>query len=260
MAYLSTQPQPPPEQAAFETQILTYIPPVALDHPDPPRILIEETPNLLAAGSNVGLRTWEASLRLATYLHSNAELVRHKTILELGSGTGLVAILCAGVLDAAYVRVTDGLPHVVENLEKNIARNTVSGLLRSDRCLIRAAVLDWADTQGLKDILSADDDDNDEAERQYDVFLGADITYSPEVVPILAELLKLLLEIYPHAQAIVSATVRNERTWQIFCGSCQRKGLKMEQITFECPGMGGQKGFFHEQAFPMVLVRISKGT
>lgn len=254
MAYLSTQPQPPPEQAAFETQIVTYIPPVPLDHPDPPRILIEETPNLLAAGSNVGLRTWEASLRLATYLHSNAELVKHKTILELGSGTGLVAILCSGVLDATYVRVTDGLPHVVDNLEKNIARNTTSGLLGIDTRLIRAAVLDWADTQGLDDALL----DADEVEHQYDLFLGADITYSPDVVPILAELLKILLETYPHAQAIISATIRNERTWAVFCQSCQEKGLTMERIVFECPGMSGQNGFFHEQAFPIVIVRISK--
>ena len=123
MGYLSTFPQRSGVEEASETQVITYIMPEEYEARNPARIMIEEAPNLLAAGSNVGLRTWEASLHLAQYLFESPEIVRGKTIMELGAGTGLVSLLCAGVLGSRHVLTTDGLPHVMESLEKNILRN-----------------------------------------------------------------------------------------------------------------------------------------
>ena len=48
----------------------------------------------IAAAGTMGLRTWEAALHLGQYLCTNPELVRNKRVLELGTWTGYLAILC----------------------------------------------------------------------------------------------------------------------------------------------------------------------
>lgn len=255
MGYLSALPKDDPATEASQTQIITYILPEPFETRNPRRILIEEAPNLLAAGSNVGLRTWEASLHLAQYLHSNPELVNSKSMIELGAGTGLVSILAAGPLSANHVLATDGLPHVVESMEKNIQRNQRT-LLQPDS-VIEARVLDWADNDpgSLEDTLSLSNGDLP----NYNLILGADITYSPDVVPILAQLLRVLMvDLFAGngIEALVSATVRNERTLQVFKRACTERGLSVQKVEFTCPSVKEQKGFFHEQAFPIVIMRI----
>lgn len=256
MGYLSTLSQADPATEASQTQIITYTLPEPLDaHTPAPRILIEEAPNLLAAGSNVGLRTWEASLHLAQYLHTSPDLVRGKNVIELGAGTGLVSILCAGPLGANVVLSTDGLPHVVEGMEKNIERNRQSSLTGSlGAGQLETRVLDWADTENLEDMLMVDEQLPD-----YDLIVGADITYHPDVVPILAELLRVLIvDMFSDhkMQALISGTVRNQATLDVFRSACEARGLEVEDIDFQCPSVMDQKGFFHEQAFPIVIMRI----
>jgi len=260
MGYLSTLPTDDPATEASRTQIITYILPEPLETKTPPRILIEEAPNLLAAGSNVGLRTWEASLHLAQYLHSNPALVRNKTIIELGAGTGLVSILAAGPLRAVHVLATDGLPHVIQSMAKNIHRNE-NIILPPASTSIEAKVLDWADhddPSSLEDTLSLE---NGECPA-YDLILGADITYSPDVVPVLAQLLKvLMIDMWDEnsgrrIEALISATVRNERTLSVFREACVERGLVVEEVEYTCPSVKEQRGFFHEQAFPILIMRI----
>ena len=258
MGYLSTFGQADPATEASQTQIITYIPPEPLDIDIlPPRILIEEAPNLLAAGSNVGLRTWEASLHLATYLHAHPDLIHNKDIIELGAGTGLVSLLCAGPLRAKSVLSTDGLPHVVESMEKNFYRNRQT-LLSGDHehNTLVAQVLDWGDLENLEDTLEISGQ-----MPNYSLILGADITYSPDVVPVLAELLKVLMvDMFPEngMEALISATVRNEMTLRVFRESCAERGLLLEDVKFECPSVMEQNGFFHEQAFPIIIMRIKR--
>lgn len=265
IAYLSTIPSKPLTESAAETQILTYTVPIDYEARNPPRILIEESPQLLAAGSNVGLRTWEAALHLATYLHTFPDLVKRKSVLELGAGTGLVSILCAGVLDAQSVLATDGLPHVIDALEKNILRNRVNLFSsqgndggQSAHTMPATKVLDWSAAKDeLEEILSSDEDDQ---VVEYDLILGADITYSPDVVPILASLLNTLMtDVFPERKltALISATVRNEATLSVFAQACKDLSLDIEYVQFECPTARSQKGFFHEQGFPIVIMKIT---
>ena len=64
---------------------------------------------------------WDAGLVLAQYIADNAELIRGKRVLELGSGTGLVG-LAALQLGAAAVTLTDMqplLPLLRSNLHAN---------------------------------------------------------------------------------------------------------------------------------------------
>uniref|UniRef100_A0AAV2LR60 Uncharacterized protein n=1 Tax=Knipowitschia caucasica TaxID=637954 RepID=A0AAV2LR60_KNICA len=70
-----------------------------------------------------GAVMWPAALALCSFLENNRETVNleDKTVLELGSGTGLVAIVTS--LLGARVTATD-LPEVMGNLRANVMRNT----------------------------------------------------------------------------------------------------------------------------------------
>lgn len=68
-----------------------------------------------------GLNVWDGSLLLARYLEKRPEIVKNKTVLELGSGCGLIGI-ASGVLGAKKVTMTDlqySLPLMQENVERN---------------------------------------------------------------------------------------------------------------------------------------------
>lgn len=250
IAYLSTIPPSDPVTSASQTQIITYMTPSPYET-IPQSILIEEAPNLLAAGSNVGLRTWEASLHLATYIYAHPP--KGKSVIELGAGTGLVSILCA-MLGSQVVMSTDGLPHVVEAMETNFSRNRKT-LGENVASRLIAKVLDWNETrEGLEDILEVNGELPD-----YDLIVGADITYSPDVVPVLAEMLSVLMNDMfreRNMEAFISATVRNEHTLNVFRDACKERKLSVKEIDFVCPSVKEQKGFFHEQAFPITIMHI----
>jgi predicted nicotinamide N-methyase len=133
----------------------------------PATVTLLENRGVLSAGGTTGLRTWEAAAHLAAYLAGTAEgrgLVAGARVLELGAGTGLVALACARAVGAARVVATDGSAEVVEALRDGIF---VNGLQRRRRegPEVSAAVLRWGrypEVGGL-------------GPRDFDVVVGADI-------------------------------------------------------------------------------------
>src|ERR1700759_2854981 len=73
-------------------------------------ITLLESRLLISASGTTGLRTWEASLHLASFLLSEqgSKYIENKRVLELGAGTGLVSIMCAKYLNPKHVLATDG--------------------------------------------------------------------------------------------------------------------------------------------------------
>ena len=165
-AQLLVQPQISEVDSAQQKSYVTYTAPLPLQSPDAPAVTLLEARSVLASSGNTGVRTWEAALRLATYLHSDQgrRLVEGKTVLELGAGTGLLSILCSKHLCARYVLATDGNGDVVDGLQSNVCLNGLEG----DR-IIDVAVLKWGH-RVLGGILGSRED-----ARQYDLILGADI-------------------------------------------------------------------------------------
>src|ERR1700761_419208 len=97
MAVLSTAKPMAAFTTAQQKSIVSYHLPADFLSQQPVCIYIEEARNLLAARGTTGLRVWDASLHLGYFLFAaGASLIQHKNVLELGAGTGLLSILCAG--------------------------------------------------------------------------------------------------------------------------------------------------------------------
>lgn len=126
----------------------------------------------LVSGSQVtGFRTWEGALHLGAYLLSGAgqPLIRGRNVLELGAGTGFVALLCAKQLAAKHVTTTDGDAAVVDALGANVALNGLDGRA------VKTNVLWWgSDLRGTWV-------EEDCAASPYDVVVGADIVSHPHL-------------------------------------------------------------------------------
>ena len=67
----------------------------------------DEALALLSGDDRTGQLVWKGALLMANFLAARPELVHSKHVLELGSGCGLVGILCS-LLGAKSVTLTDG--------------------------------------------------------------------------------------------------------------------------------------------------------
>jgi Lysine methyltransferase len=129
----------------------------------------------------VGVQTWGSSTVLSKDLCSRPSVYglyapsepRRISVLELGSGTGLVGLVAAQVLARqgvpADVLLTDFHPLVLDNLKNNLAQNYRD--LEASEVNVGIRELDW------EAVTKAQLDNQDEL---YDVCLGADIVYAPE--------------------------------------------------------------------------------
>ena len=92
---------------------------------------------------------WPSAVGLATHLVSNTHLIDGKTVLEIGAGLGLPAVVAASL--GAEVTATDYLQDAVDFAEKNAEINGISG--------IDFKTFDWraAETFEKFDVLLASD-------------------------------------------------------------------------------------------------------
>ena len=147
-----------------QKQLVTYTMPETV--PDAPTITILEARAILASSGTTGLRTWEGALFLATFLSTREgrALIKDRSVMELGAGTGFLSILCAKHLGAKYVLATDGSAEVVHDLTLNMFLNGFEG---SD--LMHTTVLNWGHP------LTASVFNNHDCIRKFDLILGADL-------------------------------------------------------------------------------------
>jgi len=136
------------------------------DGDDDPTITLLERRHLISGSRTTGFRTWEAALHLGAYLLSPqaADVIRGRNVLELGTGTGFLSILCAKHLQAQHVTATDGDEGVVEALRENFFVNDLD-----DERKVLTSILRWG--RGLKGTWVEEDCEA----WPYDVVVGADI-------------------------------------------------------------------------------------
>ncbi|KAI1128198.1 S-adenosyl-L-methionine-dependent methyltransferase [Nemania abortiva] len=220
------------------------------DATEEPTITLLERRNLISGSRTTGHRTWEAALHLGSYLLTNPgqNLIRGKSVLELGAGTGFLAILCAKHLGARRVITTDGDEAVVDYLKENLALNDID-----DGKLIMARTLWWGDElQGtwVEQACSSD---------PFDVVIGADITYDKVAITALVRTLRQLFRMRHQLQVIIAGVVRNADTFQTFQDECARSNFTVEEIILAAKPMREQTALFYAAAVPIKILKITSG-
>lgn len=236
VTFTCTPPLPPSESRA------------AKEEEEEAAITLLERRNLISGSRTTGHRTWEAALHLGSYLLAEAgrALVRGRSVLELGAGTGFLAILCAKHLGARHVTTTDGDDGVVECLVENLALNGIG-----DGGLVMARTLWWGE-----DLKGTWVEENC-SEHPYDVVIGADITYDKVAIVALVQTLRHLFQMRPNLLVLIAGVVRNAETFQSFQDECARSSFAVEEILFAAKPMREQKALFYAAAVPIKILKIT---
>ncbi|GLA66981.1 protein fam86a [Aspergillus tubingensis] len=239
---LLTLPKPSSIEQAQQLTYITYTaPPEEDDDHDSETnnkrrtILTSESRSAIITAGTTGHRTWEAALHLATYLSSTAAGKAHiagKKVLELGAGTGMVSMFCARYLQPEVVVATDRELGLMRQIRDCAGRNGLVGE-KDDGGVFKGWIWEWGRELSRGSGEDDDDDDDDDELQQvgdgekveFDVALGADLVpqtqiYDIDLVPLLVQTVKSLFEKYAVKEFLISATLRNERTFGAFLDAC----------------------------------------
>ncbi|OMJ08036.1 Protein N-lysine methyltransferase METTL21A [Smittium culicis] len=125
------------------------------------------------------------------------DLIRGKSVLELGSGTGLLGLVCS-TIGATETLLTDMNKDVLNLLKINSKINSETA-----KC-VSVKELDWFS-----------DDDMSELKGKYDVIIGSDLVYDPDITPDFFKMLETLIT-DKKQMAYIASTVRREETYNQF--------------------------------------------
>ncbi|XP_014561268.1 hypothetical protein COCVIDRAFT_22622 [Bipolaris victoriae FI3] len=217
-------------------------------------VTLLEARSVISSSGTTGLRTWEAALLLGSYLASESGhvFINQKRVFELGAGTGMLSILCAKHLDVAGIVSTDGDEAVVDAIKTNLFLN---GLDVDDdsSCQVRTAALKWGYP------VDATTFSEDYGMEVPDVVIGADVTYDKSVIPRLVSTLREFFDLNPALLVFISATIRNEQTFETFLKACERNRFSFERIEWRLVPEHIQEGPFYPTSTPIQIWRIASG-
>lgn len=148
------------------------------------------------------------------------------SILELGSGTGIVGIAAAAIL-GAKVTVTD-LPHVLPNIQFNVDAN--SKVLEQQCGFVDVAALSWGENQHMEAV-----------GRDYDLILGSDVVYHDHLYDPLIKTLRFFLLGGGKKIAFVMAHLRRWKKESVFFKRA-KKLFDVQIIHTEPPSNGSRIG------------------
>lgn len=172
-------------------------------------VVIKEKPQIISEGTT-GLCAWQAGIFLANWMCENAKLFENKSILELGSGTGLTGIVAAKQCALSRITLTDCHSQVLRLLEENVALNGCR------RDTVRVLHLNW-DSPSLDNV--------DGLSPPPDYVLAADVVYDETIFQPLVNVLTLLSSRNSRIKIILASTVRNSNTLTEFLALIERSGF-----------------------------------
>ncbi|KAF2996094.1 hypothetical protein E8E13_004968 [Curvularia kusanoi] len=256
MSTLLTSNVPSEADSAQQKAFVTYSYPLhsADDSTsDEQAVTLLEARSVISGSGTTGLRTWEAALLLGSYLATDdgRRLIKGKRVFELGAGTGVISILCAKHLGASGVVATDGDEAVVDAIKTNLFLNQLD-VDSAEGCQVRTAALKWG---WPVDATTFSEDYGMEVPN---VLLGADVTYDKTVIPRLVSTMNEFLDFNPALEILISATIRNEATFETFLNACRRNGFRFEQIGYPPKPELEQAGPFYPVSTPIQIWRITK--
>lgn len=210
-------------------------------------ITLRESRWLLASAGATGYRTWEAALHLGQYLCTEPDIIRGKRVLELGTGTGYVSVVCAKYLGAAKAIASDGADGVLSRLADTMFLN---GLQGSSTFVPKELV--WGRA------LVGTEEEKWNGGEEVDVVLGSDITYDTRAIPALIGTLDELFNLYPRVQVLICTAERNIATLNTLLSLCKAAGMAVRWIDFPTPAREEQQGPFYDTSVPIHIVEIRR--
>lgn len=202
-------------------------------------IITSESRGLILSFGTTGFRTWEAALHLGTFLTATSAgrgLIHGKRVIELGAGTGFLSMVCAKYLDASKVVATDCEPILISNIDSSLSLNGWNGGSGESVGKVYPSIWEWGKPLHLttprkpsdsgggggNNVSRAGKDDvpPELQSAEFDIALGADLTYDTEIIPLLVSTIDDLFTKYNTQEFIISATIRNEDTIQAFLNAC----------------------------------------
>ncbi|KAK1924147.1 hypothetical protein DB88DRAFT_489232 [Papiliotrema laurentii] len=193
------------------------------------RVTLLEEQVAIQAGTT-GLRTWTASLHLAHHILTSPTVLFPDApsglppCVELGAGTGFLSILLAQLGADVIATDLDGPSEGARQAPLDRLRGNAR--LNDSAKSLQIEALDWTDAllpfgdrppiwQGLTSGSSR-------------TVVAADVIYDPSLVPPLVAAIDALVGSSSHA--IISATVRNPTTLDLFVETCHKSGLELRDL------------------------------
>lgn len=170
--------------------------------------------------SSTGLTLWRAAPILCNYLINNSELVKNKTILELGAGMGLCGLVAAS-LGASSVFLSDGDSDSLSNMRKNIDSNHH---LIPRSSFVSCLQLKWGEK--LEEFQRKCNLDTPHG--LFDTIMGSDIIYVESILRPLFTTVGILLS--PSGRFILAYARRNVRIDHVF-RTAEEFGFKWTEPT-----------------------------
>lgn len=154
---------------------------------------------LFKANGEEGLHLWESSVVFSRYIKKNQSIFDNKSIIELGSGCGLLGIACLLYTNCQHITFSDYQKSVIDNLVKNIELNKSSH--RNINQSSSKKIMNSSDPSSAKSfptnytILNLDWRDYEKYKLEsYDYIIGSELIYNGGHLEELAKLFKNLLK------------------------------------------------------------------
>ncbi|KAG8193464.1 hypothetical protein JTE90_023716 [Oedothorax gibbosus] len=176
-------------------------------------ITLQENTSFVAE-STTGLQTWEASKYLSEWCIKNHFVLENKSILELGSGIGLLGITVLKFCSPSKYMFSDKSWAVLNKLAANIKINFEN----ADNLPIEQHQLVWTTMN-----------DEDAQRLLPDVILGADLVYDADMIESLVHALKTTL-LNSSSCAYIANTIRNPETNEKFLNHLGAADLIYEEL------------------------------
>tara|TARA_B110000046_G_scaffold178920_1_gene207389 strand:+ start:2691 stop:3539 length:849 start_codon:yes stop_codon:yes gene_type:complete len=204
-------------------------------------LIIKET------GEHTGSRVWEGSWLYLRWLMCNLELVRGKSVLELGAGCGLLGICLARTGTATSVTVSDfkghgwsaeeGRSSVMDLLHGNVLENS-NALSQFSKAhtmhkssTLHVLEIDWATPQEpLRWQLPALVAPKKCTADQHDVILGTELLYSTQGASLLLDTLTTWMK---RDGAFYLLNNVNRTGVKEFRAGCHDRGLQCTPLEFD---------------------------
>jgi predicted nicotinamide N-methyase len=170
----------------------------------------------------IGGMVWDASLILAKFIAQNKLEIfsRVKTVLEVGSGTGICGLACAMLEPKTRVTLSDLYSHLAL-IQTNIDINNLSN--------VSCCEIDWFKPQNTG---------------KFDLIIGTDVVYEPDLFEPLLDTLETVS--HPNSVIFLCNELRATRDLN-FYKLAQKKGWTLtivpehlqdkEYFSHECPVM-----------------------